>query len=96
MLTTDLNEFHQSLEKCSDFPSRHQKTTSNVHRITLNGKFGVSNEWSLEGIMYNVKPMPPPKKKKKKKKKNVFSQIPQSIHGFKQKKFTGTLEFIKL
>ena len=29
-----------------------EKTTSNILRINLKGRLGVSNEWSLEGAMY--------------------------------------------
>ena len=54
-LLMDLNEFSSIVWKvCTAFSStsRHQKTTSNLLRITLTCRVRVTNERSLEGALY--------------------------------------------
>ena len=48
----DLNEFTSIFQTVKHSHYRHQKTTSNILRINLKGKFRFINSWPPEGDMY--------------------------------------------
>ena len=52
IVLVDLTEFPPIFQKVQCFPSRHQKTTSNLFRINVIGKLRFHNSWPLEGAMY--------------------------------------------
>ena len=53
IVVVDLNEFHNSFEKCNfSTPDIRKQSQTSLEWITLKGRLGVSNEWSLEGAVY--------------------------------------------
>ena len=82
IVLVNLNEFSSIFWKVQHSHSQHQKTTSNLCRITLKGTLRFSNGQPLEGAMYihlwqNSQGHP----------ENVFFfflQISQNMNGFRQ------------
>ena len=52
IVLVNLNEVWNLLKSAAFSLKTSEKTTSNIVRINLKGRLGVSNEWSLEGAMY--------------------------------------------
>ena len=86
----DLNDFPSIFQKVQHSHSRHQKTTSTLLRINLEGILKFNEIWPLEGAMYitlweNFRGHP---------KSVSLKQFSQKIDGFTG--FTGLLELIQL
>ena len=82
----DLNEFPSIFQKVQHSHSRHQKTSSNLLRITLKGILKFNEIWPLAGAMYitlMVEFGGHPEN-------FSFMQFSQKIYGFRQKDINKT------